>query len=183
MGVANYSPTVWGWYKKDRDWFKKNGGGFGNGEDPDSLYDDDGFDSYGYDEREVDRAGVSEDSYLGKTALINAIDAEWESKPFPISKKNQQSKLKQTTKEETKMSNQWEIESFQRLYDNLSDCAACFEFRVCPDFPENLMIHTPDEESKDYYGNIRISMPLEQAEKFHAALGKQIQEMKENNRK
>ena len=76
------------------------------------------------------------------------------------------------------MSDHWEIESLHRLHDNISDCGACFEFRECPDFPGNLMIHTPDEDSKDYYGNVRISMTLKQAEKFHAALGKQIQGMK-----
>jgi len=28
---GKYSPTVSGWYSKDQDWWKKNGGGFGNG--------------------------------------------------------------------------------------------------------------------------------------------------------
>lgn len=64
MSVGKYSPTVSTSYAKDQNWFTKNGGDFGNGKNPDSLYDDDGFDSYGYDENNVDRAGISESSYM-----------------------------------------------------------------------------------------------------------------------
>lgn len=64
MGVGKYSPTVSTSYAKDQNWFTKNGGDFGNGKNPDSLYDDDGFDSYGYNENSIDRAGISESSYM-----------------------------------------------------------------------------------------------------------------------
>lgn len=72
MSVGKYSPTVSYSYSKDKEWFKKNGGGFGNGKDPQSDFDNDGFDSYGYDKNEVDRAGNEESSYL------NSVDYEFE---------------------------------------------------------------------------------------------------------
>jgi hypothetical protein len=65
MSVGKYSPTVSRWYAKDQDWWKKNGGGFGNGIDPKSYDDDEGYDSYGYSDNGdgEDRAGYSESDY------------------------------------------------------------------------------------------------------------------------
>ena len=58
MGVGKYSPTVSRSYSQDKDWFEKNGGGFGNGLMPESQFDNQGYDSYGYSGyTELDRAG------------------------------------------------------------------------------------------------------------------------------
>jgi len=58
MSVGKYSPTVSDCYSKDQDWFRKNTTG------EDSWYDDDGFDSYGYDRDDKDRAGIYENDYI-----------------------------------------------------------------------------------------------------------------------
>lgn len=63
MSLAKYSPTVNSLYTKDQRWFVKNGGGYNNGTDKNSDYDNDGFDQYGYDKNNVDRAGFQEDHY------------------------------------------------------------------------------------------------------------------------
>jgi hypothetical protein len=63
MGVGKYSPTVGTSYSKDQDWYEKNGGGYGNGKNPDADYDDDGYDSYGYNAEGYDRAGNTEYHY------------------------------------------------------------------------------------------------------------------------
>jgi hypothetical protein len=64
MSVGKYSPTVSFSYMKDQKWFEKNGGDFGNGVNPDSIYDNDGFDSYGYNSENIDRAGIHENDYM-----------------------------------------------------------------------------------------------------------------------
>lgn len=63
MGVGKYSPTVSTSYSQDQAWYEKNGGGYGNGKDPESDYDDDGYDSYGYNADGRDRAGHHENDY------------------------------------------------------------------------------------------------------------------------
>lgn len=73
MSVGKYSPTVSAAYAKDQDWWKRNGG-----EDPANkdreyavyFYDRDGYDSYGYNIIDVDRAGHTEYDYL--------TTAEWQ---------------------------------------------------------------------------------------------------------
>lgn len=67
MSVGKYSPTVSYSYRQDQDWWEKNGGGYGNGKDPDSQLDDEGYDSYGYSGKfgdGPDRAGYTEEQYL-----------------------------------------------------------------------------------------------------------------------
>lgn len=67
MSVGKYSPTVSYSYMLDQKWWEKNGGGYGNGKNPDSELDDEGYDSYGYSEKYgdgVDRAGYTEYQYL-----------------------------------------------------------------------------------------------------------------------
>lgn len=65
MGVGKYSPTVSSSYSQDQDWFEKNGGGFGNGMMPESQFDNQGYDSYGYSGyTKRDRAGYTENDYL-----------------------------------------------------------------------------------------------------------------------
>lgn len=63
MGVGKYSPTVVASYHKDQNWWERNGGGYGNGKNPESN-NDDGYDSYGYaDCTGPDRAGHTESDY------------------------------------------------------------------------------------------------------------------------
>lgn len=67
MSVGKYSPTVYSSYRLDQNWWSRNGGGFGNGKNPDSDLDDDGYDSYGYSHEDgcgPDRAGHTEEDYL-----------------------------------------------------------------------------------------------------------------------
>ena len=76
MSTGKYSPTVSRWYADDQEWFRKNGGGFANGINPNSELDDEGFDSYGYNDDVngadgVDRAGFSEGQYLTTGAWLN----------------------------------------------------------------------------------------------------------------
>lgn len=88
MGVGKYSPTVSFSYRKDQEWFRKNC------IDPNSWYDRDGFDSYGYNEQEVDRAGHHENDYLsdGKYCehsdtvvydLYEGVSDDWAGKFIP----------------------------------------------------------------------------------------------------
>ncbi len=71
MSVGKYSPTVSFMYARDQNWFEKNGGGYGNGNDPESDYDDDGYDSYGYNRNDIDRAGNAEFSYLASNSYLD----------------------------------------------------------------------------------------------------------------
>lgn len=67
MSVGKYSPTVSASYAMDQKWWERNGGGDGNGKNPDVNVDDDGYDSYGYtgDSGDgPDRAGNTEDDYI-----------------------------------------------------------------------------------------------------------------------
>lgn len=67
MSVGKYSPTVSYSYQMDQKWWDKNGGGYGNGINPDSECDDDGYDSYGYSGElgdGPDREGYDESDYL-----------------------------------------------------------------------------------------------------------------------
>ena len=99
MSVGNYSPTVSGWYAADPEWFIKNGGGLGNGFDPESDTDDEGYDRYGYSDYDedgayvlgggVDRAGYTETDYLLDSKsdegydLYNTVQtAWWKTKPL-----------------------------------------------------------------------------------------------------
>jgi hypothetical protein len=73
MGVGKYSPTISSSYSMDQDWWERNGGGYGNGKNPNSEQDDDGYDSYGYSGQfgqGVDRAGHTEDDYLSSGEWI-----------------------------------------------------------------------------------------------------------------
>ena len=57
----------------------------------------------------------------------------------------------------------------RRVYDDRE--GACVEVRPCPDNPtEFLEIHTPDDKSKEFYGDFRISFPKEMARQLGAAL-------------
>lgn len=52
---GKYSPTVSAAYRYDQDWFEKYAG--------DAWYDREGFDAYGYNSEEIDRAGNHEHDY------------------------------------------------------------------------------------------------------------------------
>lgn len=86
MSVGKYSPTVSYSYAVDRDWFQKNGGGFGNGVDPESDDDDEGYDRYGYSSLTgEDRAGHTESNYLSYDEdfdcfrLYEIVQQDWSS--------------------------------------------------------------------------------------------------------
>lgn len=91
MGIGKYSPTVSASYMLDQKWWERNGGGYGNGKNPDSDNDDDGFDSYGYaDLTGPDRAGYTENDYMVGSYdeesdvyshdLYDSIAGEWRGK-------------------------------------------------------------------------------------------------------
>lgn len=61
---GKYSPTVQAAYMQDQDWFRHY--------TEDGIYDPEGYDAYGYDANDVDRAGNAEHEYY-----IN--DAPWDS--------------------------------------------------------------------------------------------------------
>jgi hypothetical protein len=89
MSVGKYSPTVSASYARDQKWWKRNGGGYDNGNDPNTENDNDGYDSYGYSGNcgdGPDRAGYTEEQYLtGGThvgddyqyPLYDSVDQEW----------------------------------------------------------------------------------------------------------
>lgn len=77
MSVGKYSPTVSSSYAADQNWWEKNGGGYGNGIDPNSDNDDDGYDRYGYDANDTDRAGHQENHYLVSYHLYEDVSSEW----------------------------------------------------------------------------------------------------------
>ena len=92
MSAGKYSPTVSHSYYMDQKWWYKNGGGYGNGINPDSENDDDGYDSYGYSGaggEGPDRAGYSEYDYLlcgewiddeYRYPLLEDVDYDWSGK-------------------------------------------------------------------------------------------------------
>ena len=53
--LGKYSPTVDSAYDHDQDWFEKYAGY--------NQYDPEGYDYYGYNRKDIDRAGNHEDSY------------------------------------------------------------------------------------------------------------------------
>lgn len=63
MSVGKYSPTVSRAYQKNQNWWAENGGNTDK-KDYESWYDNDGFDSYGYNKDDIDRAGNNESDYL-----------------------------------------------------------------------------------------------------------------------
>jgi hypothetical protein len=60
---GKYSPTVTAAYMKDQDWHRKFCNLAPHGPEIYSPYDPEGFDSYGYDKHDVDRAGNQECAY------------------------------------------------------------------------------------------------------------------------
>lgn len=84
---GKYSPTVSAAYMKDQNWFKKFCELAPHGDQIYSPYDPEGFDSYGYDKNDMDRAGNYEHEYYsndqdadgvlssGNHAYDNALDA------------------------------------------------------------------------------------------------------------
>lgn len=78
---GKYSPTVSAAYQATQTWFKEYSD-FDNKPDAWSIYDPEGFDMYGYDENEVDRAGNQEHVYyesdeFGENWFYNQALATW----------------------------------------------------------------------------------------------------------
>lgn len=63
MTIAKQSPTVVFSENQDPDWFEKNGGDYGYGNDPLSSFDNQGYDKTGYNKDGFDRAGIYEEQY------------------------------------------------------------------------------------------------------------------------
>lgn len=57
MGIGKYSPTVSFSYRKSQKWWDQHQ------TDANSWYDQDGYDSYGYNAEGKDRAGYTEEDY------------------------------------------------------------------------------------------------------------------------
>jgi len=73
------------------------------------------------------------------------------------------------------MTQEYEMEVLRRIYANSN--GAYIEIRQCFDIPGNVLIHTPDKTSQDYFGPISMSMCKELAKTLHTALGLQIEAM------
>lgn len=75
MSIGKYSPTVVAFYHTDQDWWNKHC------ENKGDLYDRDGYDEYGYNADDVDRAGKHEDDYLsdanGDHIMYEIVYAQW----------------------------------------------------------------------------------------------------------
>lgn len=71
--------------------------------------------------------------------------------------------------------NNYEIEPSFSVYDNHD--GTCIKVGVSPDFPELLLIHTPDKKSQDFYGDVRLNLSKEHAKLLANAIYAQIEAM------
>jgi hypothetical protein len=67
--LGKYSPTVSMAYFKSQSWWKPA--------DEMAFYDAEGFDQYGYNKDDVDRAGFKENAYYGDTDLYEDTASDW----------------------------------------------------------------------------------------------------------
>ena len=79
MGAGKYSPTVTSAYMKDQDWWEKNGGSSDN-----NYYDSDGYDQYGYNKDDKDRAGYAESDYLESGEWFYDNDSDDDFYHYPL---------------------------------------------------------------------------------------------------
>jgi hypothetical protein len=77
MSRGKYSPTVSAAYVRDRSWWTKYAHAGVTG-DEFVQYDPEGYDSYGYDRDDVDRAGNAELEYLRNDAQGSGLDAGYD---------------------------------------------------------------------------------------------------------
>jgi hypothetical protein len=70
---GNYSPTVTAAYMKDQRWWEKYAFDPAVGDEW-VMYDPEGYDSYGYDKDDVDRAGNQECAYYTNDAPLDSDD-------------------------------------------------------------------------------------------------------------
>lgn len=66
---GKYSPTVFTAYSTCQNWFNTYSCG--------KIYDKDGFDSYGYDKNDIDRAGNHENDYALDDELFEYVENSW----------------------------------------------------------------------------------------------------------
>lgn len=75
MSTGKYSPTVYASYHADQGWWKRHCESEGD------WYDRDGYDEYGYDKDERDRAGFNEEDYMadedGNHHLWEEVNNTW----------------------------------------------------------------------------------------------------------
>lgn len=69
------------------------------------------------------------------------------------------------------------VESAFKVYDD--DFGSCIEVRESLEFPDNVLVHTPTKEDKEYYGEIHMDMPLDLAKGLVECLQKQINAIEE----
>jgi hypothetical protein len=55
----------------------------------------------------------------------------------------------------------YSLEPCFKVYDDT--VGACLEVAVHPEMPHIILIHTPDEKSKDFYGNFYLPLEIDQA--------------------
>lgn len=71
---GKYSPTVTEAYRVDQNWWAKYTYASKEPTDDFIQYDPDGYDSYGYDKNDVDRAGNNESDYIPNDAFADGYD-------------------------------------------------------------------------------------------------------------
>ena len=72
---GKYSPTVSAAYVKDREWWTNYAYSNKHNREREYVqYDPEGYDSYGYDENEVDRAGNQEHEYYHNDAMDTGLE-------------------------------------------------------------------------------------------------------------
>jgi hypothetical protein len=71
----------------------------------------------------------------------------------------------------------YSLEPCFKLYDDSE--GVLLEVGVNPDFPDIILLHTPNKESKEFYGDVRLSLSKEQASYLADALLRQIELMNE----
>jgi len=75
---GKYSPTVSAAYMKDQNWFRKFCGLAPYGDTIYSPFDPEGYDSYGYDKNDIDRAGNQEHEYYCNDAADSGLDDNYD---------------------------------------------------------------------------------------------------------
>lgn len=80
MAKGKYSPTVASWYGQDQNWHRKI-----LEVTEESVYDHEGYDSYGYNSNQLDRAGNYEHDYdsYGNEELYDRVVEGWYGQPIP----------------------------------------------------------------------------------------------------
>lgn len=71
----------------------------------------------------------------------------------------------------------YSLEPCFKVYDDSS--GTFLEVRVDPTIPDCILIHTPNKDSKEFYGDIRLTLSEEQSLLLANAINRQIKLMDE----